>query len=323
MIPGLLWCLAISGLGMLVSRLLGGMLSPLVLAMLLGMVVGNIRQPQGAGAGLQFAGKRLLRLGVMLLGIQITWSQISALGWGPALLDLSVVTLIMVSGYLIGTRLLGIDKELALLTSAGSAICGAAAVLATESTLKARQDNATMAVATVVLFGTTAMLIYPLLYPSLGLSQGLFGIFTGATVHEVAQVVAVGEAVGQEALHQAVLVKLMRVGMLIPFLLLLSAWAPRHLSAQDGQGKGSLAIPWFAFGFALVVAINSLGFIPEPARPALGLIQQGSLTMAMAALGLETHWRKLKALGPRPLLLAAILFALLISWGLLTIKQFG
>ncbi|WP_341503166.1 putative sulfate exporter family transporter [Gallaecimonas sp. GXIMD4217] len=318
MLRGLLWCLGLSLGGWLGSALLAGALSPLVLALVLGLVVGNLRPPAGAEAGLAFAGKRLLRLGVMLLGCQLTWSQLAELGWGPALLDLSVVVLILLAGYWLGTRWLGLDRELVLLTSAGSAICGAAAVLATESTLRARQDNATMAVATVVLFGSLGMLSYPLLYPWLGLDEYHFGIFTGATVHEVAQVVAIGEAVGEQALQQAVLVKLMRVGLLIPFLLLLTALAPR------GEGRqGRIALPWFAFGFAAVVAINSLGWVPGQYKPALALTSQACLTMAMAALGLESHWRRLKALGLKPLLLAAVLFGLLLGWGLLAIRLFG
>src|SRR5690606_34311142 len=132
--------------------------------------------------------------------------------------DVLMVAMVMLIGYQIGTRMLGLDRETALLTCAGSAICGAAAVLATEATIRARASSTAMAVATVVLFGSLAMFIYPLLYPLTGFAEQLFGAYIGATVHEVAQIVAVGGAVGPDALDTAVIVKLVRVMLLVPFL---------------------------------------------------------------------------------------------------------
>ncbi len=202
-----------------------------------------------------------------------------------------VIASVLTAGYVIGTRVLGMDRETTLLTSAGSAICGAAAVLATESTIRSRPAATAMAVATVVLFGSLAMLLYPLLYPLLGMDEGLYGIYIGATIHEVAQVVAAGEAVGPEALANAVIVKLVRVMLLVPFLLIVGQWWLRRHTAVEDRAQGGLVIPWFAFGFMAMVVFNSLVDLPAPLHDALVLTGQVALTMAMAAWVSKRGWR--------------------------------
>ncbi|MBB3139237.1 YeiH family protein [Halomonas organivorans] len=325
---GLLICtlLTIAGTGLARLPILAeASVSPLVLALLLGIVAGNVplsrrlsRRLTLAGPGLAFATRRLLRGGIVLFGLSLTLQQVVGLGPKVLLLDALVITSVLCAGYLIGTRLLGLDRDTALLTSAGSAICGAAAVLATESTIRSRPAATSMAVATVVLFGSLAMLVYPLLYPLIGMDEGLFGVYIGATVHEVAQVVAAGEAVGPDALANAVIVKLVRVMLLVPFLLIVGQWWLRHRAEPidaDGGEPARLVIPWFAFGFLAMVAFNSLVALPAPLHSALVQLGQLSLTMAMAALGFETRLEKLRALGLRPFLLALILFGLLVGGG--------
>ncbi|MEE3214891.1 MAG: putative sulfate exporter family transporter, partial [Pseudomonadota bacterium] len=217
---GLVLCALLTLAGQVISRLPGISdtgISPLVFALLLGIIVGNLplgRTLESSHKGLAFATRWLLRGGIVLFGLSLTFAQVVGLGPKVLLLDALVITAVLVSGYQIGTRVLGMDRETTLLTSAGSAICGAAAVLATESTIRSRPAAASMAVATVVLFGSLAMLTYPLLYPWLGMEEGLFGVYIGATIHEVAQVVAAGDAVGPDALANAVIVKLVRVMLL-------------------------------------------------------------------------------------------------------------
>ncbi|MDR5901909.1 YeiH family protein [Halomonas icarae] len=320
---GLLVCttLTITGFGLTrLPPLADAGISPLVLALLLGIVAGNLplaRRLTATGPGLKFATRWLLRGGIVLFGLSLTLQQIMALGPRVLLLDALVIISVLTAGYLIGTRVLGMDRETTLLTSAGSAICGAAAVLATESTIRSRPAATSMAVATVVLFGSLAMLVYPLLYPLLGMDEGLFGVYIGATVHEVAQVVAAGEAVGPDALANAVIVKLVRVMLLVPFLLIVGQWWLRHQPAEAGAGKASLVIPWFAFGFLAMVVFNSLVTLPAPLHAGLVMAGQLALTMAMAALGYETRVEKLKALGIKPFILALTLFVLLLGGGLL------
>ena len=328
---GLVLCALLTLAGQVISRLPGISetgISPLVFALLLGIIVGNLplgRTLESSHKGLAFATRWLLRGGIVLFGLSLTFAQVVGLGPKVLLLDALVITAVLVSGYQIGTRVLGMDRETTLLTSAGSAICGAAAVLATESTIRSRPAAASMAVATVVLFGSLAMLTYPLLYPWLGMEEGLFGVYIGATIHEVAQVVAAGDAVGPDALANAVIVKLVRVMLLVPFLLIVGQWwlrQPREADAAtpDGQAggqveKAKLVIPWFALGFIVMVGVNSVISLPAPLHAALVLGGQIALTMAMAALGINTRISRLKALGIKPFLLALILFVLLVVGG--------
>ncbi|WP_028241663.1 YeiH family protein [Stutzerimonas azotifigens] len=297
--------------------------SPLVFALLLGLVAGNLpglkRAAPVARPGLQFATRWLLRGGIVLFGLSLTLQQIYALGPSILLLDVLVIGTVLLVGYQLGTRVFGLDRETTLLTCAGSAICGAAAVLATEATIRSRPAATSMAVATVVLFGTLAMLVYPLLYPLTGLDEGLFGIYIGATVHEVAQVVAAGDAVGPAALTNAVIVKLLRVMLLVPFLLIVGQWWLGRRAEASGGERGALVIPWFALGFLLMVVFNSLVTLPATLHQGLVLAGQVALTMAMAALGYETRLEKLAALGLKPFGLALCLFVLLAGGGLLSV----
>ena len=298
--------------------------SPLVLALALGLIVGNLpgfgRAAATARPGLQFATRWLLRSGIVLFGLSLTLQQIVALGPSVLVLDLLVVSSVLLVGYQLGTRVFGLDRETTLLTCAGSAICGAAAVLATETIIRARPASTSMAVTTVVLFGSLAMVIYPLLYPLVGLNEDMFGIYIGATVHEVAQVVAAGDAVGPTALANAVIVKLVRVMLLVPFLLVVGqCWMRRNSKARN-QERGRLVVPWFALGFVMMVGLNSVAVIPGTLHQGLVLVGQIALTMAMAALGYETRLDKLASLGAKPVALAMCLFILLTAGGLLSVS---
>lgn len=297
-------------------------ISPLVFALLLGMFAGNLPwagRTKGLEAGLKFSTRWLLRGGIVLFGFSITLGQVLALGPGVIALDVMVMSTILLLGYQLGTRVFKLDAETALLTSAGSAICGAAAILATETTIRSKPAATSMAVATVVLFGSLAMFVYPALYSVLGWDESLYGVYIGATVHEVAQVVAAGDAVGAHALANAVIVKLVRVMLLVPFLLIVGQWwLRRNKAEQPAQAGGKrLTIPWFAFGFVAMVIINSVITVPTLAHDSLVLTGQIALAMAMAALGYETRIDKLRSLGFKPFLLALILFVVLIGEGML------
>lgn len=278
-------------------------ISPLVFALLLGMLAGNL---PGAGntksleSGLKFSTRWFLRGGIVLFGFSITLNQVLALGPGVVALDIMVMSTILVLGYQLGTRFFKLDAETALLTSAGSAICGAAAILATETTIRSKPAATSMAVATVVLFGSLAMFVYPALYSVLGWDESLYGVYIGATVHEVAQVVAAGDAVGAHALANAVIVKLVRVMLLVPFLLIVGQWWLKRNKVEQAAGAGNrrLIIPWFAFGFVGMVVVNSVITLPAMIHDNLVLAGQIALTMAMAALGYETRIDKLRSLGP-------------------------
>jgi uncharacterized integral membrane protein (TIGR00698 family) len=194
----------------------------------------------------------------------------------------------------------------------GSAICGAAAVLAAEPVVKAPPHKVAVAVATVTVYGSLSILVYPLLFPHLGLDAAQFGTYIGSTVHEVAQVVAAGKAVSAATADQAVVVKLIRVAMLAPVLLLLA----RLMGAGNTGGAARAPLlPWFIALFGTAAVVNSLGLIgPRVLQMLLGL-DNGLLAMAMAALGWGSHLRLLKQAGVKPLLLGALLFGFLLGGG--------
>ena len=301
---------------LLLARQFDTGISPLIFAILLGLVLGNAwpRLAQGdRQPGLEFCKKRLLRLGVAFYGIHISLQQIAEVGTGALLVDAVMLLSTLGLAYWLGRRWLGLDAPTSLLVGAGSAICGAAAILATEPVVRARPQQTAVAVGTVVLFGTLAMFLYPLLYPWLGLSPRAMGIYTGATVHEVAQVVAAGSAMGDDVAQTAVITKLTRVMMLAPVLLVLGSW----LGRKSGTRAVRAPLPWFAFGFIAVVLFNSLVSLPPLWRDLVVQLDTWALTMAMAALGLGTQLGGLRAVGWKPLALAATLFLHLAIGGLI------
>ncbi|RUQ38322.1 MAG: YeiH family putative sulfate export transporter [Candidatus Competibacteraceae bacterium] len=292
-------------------------LSSLTLAILLGMAVGNLGQsviPDPWKPGIQFAQSRLLRLGIVLYGFRLSFQQVADVGLSGLLVDFAIVATTFIGGYWIGTRWLKIDRETTMLTAAGASICGAAAVLATEPVVRGKPHQTAMAVATVVLFGTLGMFLYPVLQNLLHWPDRLMGIYTGATIHEVAQVVAAGNAMSGAVVDVAVITKLTRVLMLAPFLIVLSLFLQRRDARQEGK-RFTITIPWFAVLFVVMVGVNSLAIVPATVMPTINGFDNLVLAVAMAALGLESHIGKLRGVGPRPLLLALALFVWLVIGG--------
>lgn len=289
-------------------------LSALTLAIVAGMALGN-SMPRvwldRLSPGLRFCQQKLLRLGIVLYGIRLTVRDLSNLGPRALVFDLMVISSVLLIGYWLGTRVFGLDSDTALLVSAGSGICGAAAVLATERVIETESHKVSVAVATVVVFGTVAMFLYPVLYPLTGFTERQFGIYTGATVHEVAQVLAAGRAVSQAASDTAVITKMLRVLLLAPVLLIISRWRNHGASGVSRQIK----FPWFVFWFGAVIVAQSFVKLPKTARTELIDFDTIMLSSAMFALGLGTRWQQLKQAGTRPLLLAAVIFAGLVSGG--------
>ena len=308
-------------------------ISPLTLAIVLGMALGNsVAAPHlpRIAEGIAFSKGRLLRLGIVLYGFKITWAQLAFAGWPALFADVGVVCGTFALALWLGRRL-GMERDTAALVGAGSAICGAAAVLAAQPVLKAKEADVGVAVATVVVFGTLAMFVYPLmaalLLPADGGGAWLgWGIYTGASVHEVAQVAAAGAAVNPQVADVAVITKMIRVLLLAPFLLALP-WLMRRFGGGTAAQGGALALPWFALGFLGAVAANSLLPLPDTVRHALLTVDTFLLTAAMFALGLGTHWQSIRQAGVRPLLLAGMLALWLLLGGgtlsYLALRLFG
>ncbi|QKY09350.1 YeiH family protein [Janthinobacterium lividum] len=302
-------------------------MSALTLAIMLGIVLGNSvygRLAPTCGAGVAFSKQTLLRLGIILYGFRLTFQDIGQVGLAGIAIDALVLASMFGLAMFLGTKVFKLERNSAILIGAGSSICGAAAVMATEPVVKGRSEDVTVAVSTVVVFGTIAIFLYPLLYQLnqgwhvLAATPSAFGVYIGSTVHEVAQVVAAGKSIGQEAANAAVIAKMVRVMMLAPFLVILSAVLARG-KAKGGSGghdkAAKLAIPWFAFIFIGVVAFNSLGLLPAGTVATITELDTVLLAMAMAALGLTTHMSAIRRAGIKPLLLAGLLFCWLIAGG--------
>lgn len=326
--PAMLLLLALAGLAMAVAslpwlqeRALGALLLALLLGLLLGNSLLNTKNSAQLAAGCHVARSRLLRLGVVLYGVRLSWHDFALVGWPGLLVDAGVVASTFGLACWLGRRM-GLSSEQRMLIGAGSAICGAAAVLASSPVVRAREADTAVAVATVVAYGTLACLLYPLLFVWLDgtgwYARGAlsYGLQVGSTVHEVAQVMVAGNVAGAEAARIAIVSKMLRVLLLAPFLLAL-AWYIQRTSSGETQQR-PLQIPWFALAFVLVAAINSLGWFAEPLRVLLMQLGDLLLAIAMVALGLTTRLSDLRMAGMRPMLLAGVLALWLLTAGLLT-----
>ena len=299
--------------------------SPLIVGIVLGMIYANSLRnhlPKTWVPGIQFCTKQVLRTGIVLYGFKLTFQSVIDIGGAALLIDAVVVAFTILLGAGLG-RLLKMDRDTALLTSIGSSICGAAAVLGAEPVVKSQPYKAAVAVSTVVIFGTLSMFLYPALFRAgmLDLTTEQMGLFTGATLHEVAHVVGAGNAMGQAISDPAIIVKMIRVMMLAPVLVILSIILSRREAAagQTGQ-KRKITIPWFAFLFLAVIGFNSLHLLPSGVVSAINSLDTFLLTMAMTALGAESSFEKFKKAGARPLLLAALLYAWLFFGGYWLVK---
>jgi uncharacterized integral membrane protein (TIGR00698 family) len=294
-------------------------ISPLIIGILLGAILGNSVRgmiPDSCGSGVVFSAKMILRLAIILYGFRITFGQIVDVGIAGFVLDVLMVTSTLCIGTVVGTRIFGMDKDMAIMTSAGAAICGAAAVVATEPVVKAEAHKTAIAIATVVLFGTVSMFLYPIVYRAglVSMSEQLFGVYIGASVHEVAHVVGAGGAISDLAMNTAVIVKMTRVMLLAPALLFIG-WFLSRAQSESQTEITKLVIPWFAVGFIAVAGFNSFGLLPETLLVAINTFDTFLLTMAMTALGLETNVSKFRGVGLTPIFLAFVLFAWLVFGG--------
>lgn len=328
LLPGL----ALTGVIALLAIALGNIdilqangISALTLAIVLGILVGNTVYPRiapASAAGVQFSKAKLLRLGIILYGLRLTFQDITDVGWSGVVIDAMVLSSTFGLAYVLGTRVFGLERQTALLIGAGSSICGAAAVMATEPVVRGRAEQVTVAVATVVVFGTLAIFLYPALYhlnadyQLIAMTPSSYGVFAGSTIHEVAQVVAAGRAVSEEAANTAVIAKMVRVMMLAPFLLILTLWLARRSSTLVAGQRMRITIPWFALCFVAVAGLNSLAVLPPVIVHQLTTLDTVLLAMAMAGLGLGTHVSVIRKAGIKPLALGAVLFAWLLAGGL-------
>jgi uncharacterized integral membrane protein (TIGR00698 family) len=299
-------------------------ISPLVIGIVIGIFYANTlhnNTPKEWSGGITFSAKKILRFAIVFYGFRITFQQIAEVGMEGFMVSLIMLSTTFVLGTWAGQKLFKMDRDTSMLSASGASVCGAAAVLATEPVLKAEEHKAAIAVSMVVLFGTIAMFLYPLLY-NMGffdMSAKEFGIYVGGTIHEVAQVVAVPASVpgaSAEMANSAVIVKMTRVIMIAPMLIILGIYLSYTAKRSGGDAGGvKLVIPWFAVYFIGMAGFNSLGIVPQNIVDIINQIDTFLLTMAMTALGIGTVFSKFKGLGLAPLYTSGLMFAWLMVGG--------
>ena len=325
-VPGLALTASVAGLAFAVRDIPGvGILSPMILATLLGMIFHNVvGTPAWAKPGVMFSLRRILRLGIILLGLQLMASQVAEVGFVGVGVILLTLTGTFVFTKWFG-RVLGVDAKLAELIAAGTSICGASAVIATNTVTEGSEGDVAYAVACVTVFGSLSMFLYPLLQGVLHLNAGAYGLWSGASIHEIAQVVASAFQDGAHAGEIATVSKLTRVMMLAPLVITLGVIAARraaHAADPDVKRKAP-PMPWFVLGFIAMMILNSLVTIPAEPKAYIVLATTFMLSMALAAMGLETDFRKLKAEGLKPLVVGAAAWIFIAVFSLVLVKATG
>lgn len=313
--PGVVLAVTVASAGHALRDLPGLQLfSPVILSVLVGLVFANlVGRPAGTAAGVAFCQRSVLRFAIVLLGLQLTVDQLLSIGaTGAVVVAASLVATMAFTLAL--ARLIGVERGLAALIAAGTAVCGASAIVAVNAVTRARDEDVAYAVASITLFGTVAMIGFPFVAPGLGLDARAFGLWAGASIHEVAQVVGAGFQAGDEAGETAMVAKMARVVLLAPLVVVLGALARRG----PGGATPAPPVPWFVAAFVAVVLLNGLVALPDGLREAAATLTTFLLSVGLAALGLNTDVSEVRARGWRPfaLSLAAFLFIAAVSLGL-------
>lgn len=313
---GILLTFGLAMLASLIAKLpFFSILGIMILAILLGALWGNtLSIPTGAGAGVKFSSKVLLRAGIILLGFRLNLQEIVAAGPAVFVVDVIVIAFTMMFMLFLG-KAFGINKQLASLLAAGTAICGAAAIVAIAPIVKSKEEHTAIAVSCIAVLGTIGAIMYIMLFPLLPISEQEYGMLVGATLHELAHVIAAGISGGDLSADSAVLVKLGRVLLLIPVAFVISYLFNRK-SHQDPAKKSRLKdfpFPWFILGFLSISLINTFSTIPNQALDILLLLSTYLLAMGMAGLGLNIKWGDFVKVGVKPVGTAVLGFVGLLA----------
>lgn len=291
--------------------------SPLTIAVITGAVIGNIGiDLTRLRPGLGYAAKKLLRAGIVLLGLRLAVGDVLSLGGRGLAVVIAVVALTFFGTQLLG-RLMGIPAGTSLLVATGFSICGASAVAAMDGVTDSREEDVVTAIALVTMCGSLAIALLPLLQRPLGLSDTAFGMWTGASVHDVAQVVATASIVGPAALAPAVIVKLTRVVLLAPLVAGVSLTRRLRAATPRTGGKRPPILPLFVIGFLVMIAIRSTGLLPQQVLDGAQLAESILLAAALFGLGTSVHLRTLFTTGAKAAALG------LASWVLIGAAAYG
>jgi uncharacterized integral membrane protein (TIGR00698 family) len=315
--PGLILSATIALAASYLSEHYGG--PAMLFALLLGIAFNYLAESPTTGPGIRFSSRYVLRIGVALLGARITWGEVQSLGLETVGLVVGGVVITLTIGVVIG-RLLKLPRDFAILSAGAVAICGASAALAISSVLTHNDESERHTITTVIgvtTLSTLAMMVYPVLATWFGFDDKAAGIFIGATIHDVAQVVGAGYTISTEAGDTSTIVKLLRVSCLLPAVVAIG-FATRR--SKMAHAKRVPLLPMFLVVFVLLVAVNSFGWIGENTVATLGTISRWCLLCAVSALGIRTSIGSLAVVGPHPLIamvLQTVLLAGFVITGLL------
>ena len=296
--PGLLLSATIALAVRFVSDRLGG--PAMLYALLFGMAFNFLTEDERFARGIRLASRYVLRIGVALLGLRITTGEVMSLGWQALVLIVAGVLATILFGTLAG-RIVGLKNEQSILSAGAVAICGASAALAISSVLPTHKDHERDTILTVVgvtALSTVAMVAYPLFVTYIGYDDTTAGVFLGATIHDVAQVVGAGYMISDQAGEISTLVKLIRVACLVPVVITISLLMHRRRSPE---AKKEPLLPWFLVAFVALVIVNSTGWVPDRVHDLLTPVSSWCLLTAVAALGVKTSLKALAVVGPAPI----------------------
>ncbi|MGF1544163.1 MAG: YeiH family protein [Parvularculaceae bacterium] len=313
--PGVLIAVTVAAAARFVSEHYGA--PAMLFALLIGIAFNFLSEEGRCVRGIEFTSKRLLKIGVALLGARVTFAQIAELGLRP-LIMIPVLIIVTIGAGAVLARAFGRSRDFGLLTGGAVAICGASAALAVSCVLpksEALRRDTLFTVVAVTSLSTIAMIFYPVLFDLMGFSEEQIGVLLGATIHDVAQVVGAGYAVSESAGDVATYVKLLRVACL-PIVVIAFAIAFRGRGDEDAETP----FPWFAVGFAAILVVNSLGVLPEPIRMAMDWTSGWFLVAAIAALGMKTSLKAMAALGGPHIAVVVAETALLFAAAALAVK---
>lgn len=316
-LPGLLVSIVVAAAACFLADHYG---APVMLfALLLGMALNFLSNDSKCKVGIEFTARTVLRIGIALLGMRITLGQITALGWQPIVLVISLVV-ITIATSVVAAKVMGFQRLFGMLTGGATAICGASAALALSAALPnhPQKEKATLfTVIGVSALSTLAMIVYPMIANWLELSPQHAGIFLGATIHDVAQVVGAGYSMSTETGDTATVVKLMRVAMLLPVII--CAAMITRMQGNTSTGKRPPLLPFFAVGFLILASINSTGLVPVVIQDGLNDLSRWCLIIAISALGMKTQIKELASVGIKPILLmfGETIFLILLVLGLM------
>jgi uncharacterized integral membrane protein (TIGR00698 family) len=293
------------------ARLIGSaadLISPLIIAVALGIVAGNTVDMSAARAGMRWAASRLLRIGVVLIGLRVGLDDLADIGLPGLVVVVMAVTVTFFGTQWLGQRM-GISPDLSLLIGTGYSICGVSAVAAMNGVIRADEEEAAYAIGLVTLAGSLSIVVLPVLGTVIGMTPGDFGTWVGGAVHDVAQTVATASTDGDEALTAAIVVKLTRVALLAP-LVIGVALARRRSTSLETASRPSL-LPLFVAGFLLMVGVRSTGIIPDSWLNPIRQIEGFLFTVSLVGVGFGVDLGRLHKLGGKPLALGMAAWALI------------